>query len=520
MEHERAALIAARAQIIYGDPRAELPQHALGRTGGEAPEVLVARERLRIGHERLEIFARKSVGGRRRRQETENRSEDHRHRSGGGGRRHPHADRCLDRHGGVRMSVWRARGGMGIVKSIAPLAQARLPRRLGCAGAALTLGAIMPKAPIAEPAALSACLERWRAQPWIALDTEFVRVKTYFARLCLVQLHVPGEEPVCIDPLAVDIAPLIDFLREPQRTKVIHAARQDLEVLAQCGGDTPPPAPVFDTQIAAALCGFDPQTGYAELVAAATGVRLEKRHTRARWDRRPLSAEELHYAEDDVRYLGEVYAFLSERLAALGRTAWLEEECAALGDPALYRCDPERAYLRLKQGAQLSPAKQPVLKALAAWRERTARARDLPRHWVVPDAVLVAIAERLPADLSALRRIPGAGGALARRWGEEILAAVRAGRAQAPQRLWPEPLRLDSREQLLLARLTVRLEARAHTLGLAPSVLATRRDLVSLIRGTPDSAVLRGWRYETIGAELLALARGGAPQAAGLDGAQ
>jgi ribonuclease D len=365
-------------------------------------------------------------------------------------------------------------------------------------------------APIAEPAALAACLERWRAQPWIALDTEFVRVKTYYARLCLLQVCVPGEAPVCIDPLAVDITPLLDFLREPQRPKIIHAARQDLEVLTHHGSDGTPPGPVFDTQIAAALCGFDPQTGYAELVEAATGVRLEKRHTRAQWDRRPLSAEELRYAEDDVRYLGEVYAFLSERLAALGRTAWLEEECAALLDPALYRFDPERAYLRLKQGAQLPPASQPVLQKLAAWRERTAQRQNLPRHWVVPDAVLVAIAARLPADETALRRIPGAGGAIARRWGEEILAAVREGLAQGPRRLWPEAVPLQTRERLLLERLGERVEARARSLGLAPSVLATRRDLVPLACNPPaDSPVLHGWRYETIGAELLALARRG-----------
>ncbi len=371
----------------------------------------------------------------------------------------------------------------------------------------------MPNALIADRDALATLLERLRGCEWIALDTEFVRVKTYFARLCLVQLATPdGGEVACVDPLAVDISPLLDSLYAPQQLKVIHAARQDLEVLAQPHGGVPP-GPVFDTQIAAALCGYDEQTSYAQLVEATTGVKLAKRHTRAHWDRRPLTAEELRYAVEDVRYLCDVYEHLSQRLSALGRTSWLEEDCAALRDPALYRHDPERAFLRLKQGALLPPDAQPVLAALAAWRERTAQARDLPRHWVVPDEVLVAIAQHSPTSRAALMRVPGAGGAIARRWAEAILAAVAAGRARGPQRLWPEPQPLDRRSQALLERLSARIKERAQSLGLRPAVLATRRELLALLRGA-DSLLLHGWRREVIGEELLGLLRGAVAQTA------
>lgn len=359
----------------------------------------------------------------------------------------------------------------------------------------------MTSALVADDNALAALVERLSGHEWLALDTEFVRVKTYYARLCLVQVAVPGYV-ACVDPLTVDPAPLLELLYSPRVLKVLHSGHQDLELLAQLRGA--PPGPVFDTQVAAALAGYAQQISYAALVAEVAGVQLEKRHTRAEWDRRPLSAEELRYAEDDVRYLCELYPFLARRLAELGREAWLAEECAALLDPARYRTEPQAAYRRLKAGAGLPEAAQTRLAELASWRERAAQAHDLPRHWVVPDAVLVEIARRAPTSLAELSRLPGAGGALARKWGGEILAAVRAGGAQPPQRLWEDPVRLDGAEQAWLERMTEAVKRRAHALGVSPAVLATRRDLVALVRGG-DSPLMRGWRREVIGAELAAL---------------
>lgn len=359
----------------------------------------------------------------------------------------------------------------------------------------------MASALVADDKTLASLIERLSGQQWLALDTEFVRAKTYYARLCLVQVAVPGYG-ACVDPLADDIAPLLDLLYSPLLLKVLHSARQDIEVLAPLRGTLP--GPVFDTQIAAALAGYAEQIGYAALVEEVTGVRLEKRHTRAEWDHRPLSAEELRYAEDDVRYLCEVYPFLARRIADLGREAWLAEECAALLDPARYRTEPEAAFRRLKVGVALPDAAQTRLAALAAWRERAAQAHDLPRHWVVPDMVLIEVARRTPTSLAELSRIPGAGGAVARKWGGEILAALATANAPPPQRLWEEPVRLDRAEQALLERMTEAVKRRARALGVSPAVLATRRDLVALVRHG-DSPLLRGWRREVIGAELTAL---------------
>ena len=184
-----------------------------------------------------------------------------------------------------------------------------------------------PEPLIQEPASLAPLCEQLRDAPWLALDTEFMRTRTYYARLCLVQVATP-DVIACIDPLALPtIEPLLEVIYAPHVLKVIHSARQDLEVFADIRGA--PPAPVFDTQIAASLCGYDDQIGYGALVESITGHKLPKLHTRADWEARPLPPDQLHYAEDDVRYLRDVYALLVQKLEALGRTTWLAEECAA-----------------------------------------------------------------------------------------------------------------------------------------------------------------------------------------------
>jgi len=242
---------------------------------------------------------------------------------------------------------------------------------------------------VQDQTALHDLCQRLQDSSWVAIDTEFMRERTYYARLCLIQIATPNVV-ACIDPLAVDIGSLLDLIYSPTRLKVFHAARQDLEVFHDVRGN--PPQPVFDTQIAAALLGFEDQIGYGALVQAVTEVKLEKQHTRTDWCVRPLTSQQLRYAEDDVVYLCEVYLNLSRRLTALGRYAWLEEECAALADPARFHNEAEQAYKRIRQGYQLPVAAQSVLKALAAWRERTAQTRDLPRNWIAPDSILEHIA--------------------------------------------------------------------------------------------------------------------------------
>lgn len=359
------------------------------------------------------------------------------------------------------------------------------------------------ESPVEDPASLARLCESLRAHPWVALDTEFMRTRTYYARLCLVQVATP-EIVACIDTIASpSIEPLLEIIYSPNVLKVIHSARQDLEVFADMRGT--PPAPVFDTQIAAALCGYDDQIGYGALVESITGHKLPKLHTRADWEARPLPPDQLHYAEDDVRYLRDVYRFLAQKLDDLGRTDWLREECATLTDPKLYRNDPLAAFRRLKQGQSLPPAAQTLLRELATWRERAAQQSNLPRGWVVSDAALVATALAAPTTVEALGRIAGMGGPVARKWGGEILPAVQHGLTLPPERLWEEPRRLDQRQQALYEQLQTRVRALAARMKISATLLAPRRELLKLIAGDASGSLARGWRRALIGAELLRL---------------
>jgi ribonuclease D len=364
----------------------------------------------------------------------------------------------------------------------------------------------MPESLITDAAGLRALCLRLAPAPWIALDTEFMRVNTYRARLCLMQLATP-EEIACVDPLALgDIGPLLELLYRPTVVKVLHAARQDLEVLADLGhaSQLAPPQPLFDTQIAAALSGEDDQIGYSGLVERITGHKLDKIEARTDWAARPLSAAQLRYAEDDVRYLRDVYAALDARLHALGRSDWLREECATLTDPALYRNDPEQVWRRLGAGATLAPAQQTVLVALATWREREAARRDLPRGWVVPDAALVELARRAPATLGALADIAELKPSMIRRDGETLLQCLGDARALPVQRYWDPPERLDAAQMAQIKQLGARVQERARAAGVSATLVAPRRELTRLVRGERDLALLRGWRRDFIGAELLA----------------
>lgn len=344
-------------------------------------------------------------------------------------------------------------------------------------------------------------------QPWIALDTEFVRERTYYAQLCLVQVAVPGRV-ACVDPLAVDdLSPFLDVVYDARIIKVMHAGRQDLELFNDLRGT--PPTPVFDTQVAAMLTGYGDQVGYGPLVETIVGVKLDKAHTRTDWCRRPLSPAQIRYAEDDVRYLCDVYQFLAQKVEDMGRGVWLDEELSHLTSPATYSSDPEQAYRRLKRGGLLAPPAQQVLKALAAWRERCAQAENLPRGWVVADPVLVALAVNCPDSLDALAAVEGVKESMVRKWGTEILAAIRAGAAQEAQSLWPAPVRLSSEQKSMADRAMNLIRARAEANQLAPAVLGTRREVERFVLGDDSVALLAGWRRDLVGEALLELRSGG-----------
>ena len=357
---------------------------------------------------------------------------------------------------------------------------------------------------IQDPAALKDFCNHLQAQSWIALDTEFVRERTFYAQLCLIQIATP-QRIACVDPLAIkDLTPLLNLIYNPGLLKIIHSARQDLEIFYDLRGNVP--APVFDTQIAAAMLGNDEQIGYAALVESITGVKLAKAHTRTNWAMRPLAPEQLSYAADDVRYLRDVYRDLAERLTKQGKMSWLEEECARLSGPELYSNAVEYIHLRFKQGHTLSPINQGLLHGLLIWREQAARNHNLPRNWVVGDADLLSLAQHAPRDQAQLMEIKGLKTRQLSRWGEEIIRVISDAREDNTFIFWPEPTRLSRDQARFYNHITslVRLRAQEHQINSA--LLATRKDIERLILGNPETALLRGWRRAVVGEELLSLA--------------
>ena len=358
------------------------------------------------------------------------------------------------------------------------------------------------EAPIRDPAVLQKRVDAWPAGAALALDTEFVRERTYFPKLCLIQAALPGELAL-IDVLAIeDGGALIAPLTDPRRIKLLHAARQDIEALLPLTGA--PLAPVFDTQQAASLLGFPAQVGYAELVRQLLDVELAKGHARTDWARRPLSAEQLAYAADDVRYLPALAAALEERLQAAGRRGWMDEESAQLRDISLYRVEPAEAWRRLKGLERLDQAGFDAARALARWRERRAMDRDLPRGWVLPDAAIHELAEARPRTGEALAAITSVPRGTAARVGDEILAAIHKTGDAEPVAALEELSRPGPAQVRQMKSLQQRLLAIAGELGIQPEILATRRELAALVRGVRELPVLSGWRREVIGEPLLA----------------
>ena len=356
---------------------------------------------------------------------------------------------------------------------------------------------------VTTQSALAAAVFRLESADRLAIDTEFMREKTYHAQLCLVQV-ASATDCFLVDPLAsLDLEPLHALLADRTKLKILHAARQDLEVL-QSGG-RPVPAPVFDTQVAAALTGLPPQVGYADLVARRLGHSIDKGQTRTDWSRRPLSPEQLAYAADDVHHLLALHADLAAALVALGRDAWLAEDAADLEDPALYRTEPADAWRRLKGLGRLAPSAQAVARALAEWRERRAIESDKPRGWILADDALygiAAVSPRTPEALSEVRTLPPA---TLRRRGDELVELVIAALARPADAIVAEPVRPTTEENAKVSRLQAIVRETATEFGVAPEILATRRDVEALVfPGRGESAVLRGWRRGVVGERLLA----------------
>lgn len=334
----------------------------------------------------------------------------------------------------------------------------------------------------------------------IGVDTEFLREKTYYAELCLVQLATP-DEIVCIDLLAEGNH--TEFWKSVlARDWVVHSARQDIEIVWQAAGTMP--ASLFDTQIAAGLLGYPAQMGYAGLVEALFDVQMAKTHTRADWSKRPLREALLQYAAEDVEYLLPAAEILTARLEAAGRLEWAREDSELLLDPALYDVSELDAVGRLKGARNLRGRQRAAAARLAAWREAEAVRVNRPRQWIAKDSVLLEVARRLPATPAVLGDVAGLPARLVERAGRQLLDAVAESAGDRGD--YEPPQRPNEAQKALLAEMQARVARQARELGIAAEIIAARKELAAIaVSGTRESRVLRGWRGTLVGDELLAL---------------
>lgn len=356
---------------------------------------------------------------------------------------------------------------------------------------------------------LAAACARLATHPFVTVDTEFLRETTYYPKLCLIQLASP-DEAVLVDPLSpdLDLAPFMALMADQAVVKVFHAARQDLEIIWIIGRIIP--APLFDTQVAAMVCGYGDSVGYEQLANDLAKARIDKSSRFTDWARRPLTEAQLVYAESDVTHLRDIYLALAADLAETGRAGWVAEEMAVLNSPGTYEVKPENAWLRLK-GRVRKQKELALLMELAAWREREAQSRDVPRQRVLKDDALMDIVQRGPRSVEALGELRSVPNGFERsRAGGEVLAAIERGVALDPKTL-PALERERGRggNGAVLDLLKVLLKAVADAERVAPKIIASTDDLEA-IAGDDEADVpaLQGWRRGVFGEKALALKNG------------
>ncbi len=366
---------------------------------------------------------------------------------------------------------------------------------------------------ITDTQALAAFCRRAQAAPYVTVDTEFMRERSYYSKLCLLQMAIPGsgeDTAVLVDPIEgdLDLAPLYDLFRDESTVKVFHAARQDLEIFYVDAGVIP--TPLFDTQVAAMVCGFGEQVGYETLVKRIAKAGLDKTSRFTDWSRRPLSEAQKAYALADVTHLRDIYEHLAARLAETGRDRWVAEEIAALTAPETYESHPEDAWKRIRTRND-QPRFLAIVRELARFRESYAQARDIPRNRVFKDDALLELASTRPRDMSELSRSrlllrEARKGDIA----EGILAAVKAG-LDCPEEDLPRVERARDRGQpnpALADLLRVLLKAKTESAGVASKLIAQAADLDAIAAGERDLPALTGWRREVFGEDALRLCEG------------
>ncbi|MGR6431328.1 ribonuclease D [Rhizobium sp. PAMB 3182] len=364
---------------------------------------------------------------------------------------------------------------------------------------------------IVTTADLEAACQKLAKSEFVTVDTEFIRETTFWPELCLIQIANPSME-VLIDPLAkgIDLKPFFALMADPNVVKVFHAARQDLEIIYNLGGLIP--HPLFDTQVAAMVCGYGDSVSYDQLVARIAGAHIDKTSRFTDWRHRPLSDKQLDYAIADVTYLRDVYLALKERLERDGRTSWLKEEMDILEAPETYDLHPDDAWQRLKMRVK-KPQQLAVLQSVAAWREREARNRNVPRGRVLKDDAIYEIAQQQPKDIEALGKLRS----IPKGWerssaGAQLLEAVNQALALPKSELPAMPRQQQSPEgsgaAVELLKVLLKLTAEKH--GVAPKVIANSDDLEKIATDgeNADAAAMHGWRKELFGDVALKLING------------
>lgn len=342
--------------------------------------------------------------------------------------------------------------------------------------------------------------------PWLALDTEFLREKTYFAKLCLIQIEA-GEHRACIDPLLIDdLSPFYVLLENPDIVKVFHAAHQDIEILLQESGKMP--APIFDTQIAASVLGYGDQMGYARLVEQVLGVTLSKTQSRTDWTRRPLNKKQLEYAIDDVRYLAQIYPKMLQLLTEKNRLAWLQKDFSRAVDPDTYAINARQRWKKVRGNQVLNAQQLAVLRELAAWREERAEKSNIPRRWVLSDDILLDLARQQPETSEAIGEIRGLSDK-AKKYHQEWLALINKAQNMSESE-WPVPPRSQkptARQNLIIDLLMLVIQLQAKKNGLTAASIATRKQVAKMVQAN-KSRLSDDWRGELVNTEFARILSG------------
>ena len=362
---------------------------------------------------------------------------------------------------------------------------------------------------INTPEQLAVLCEHIKKAPWLALDTEFLREKTYYSKFCLLQIATP-EWVACVDPIALpELGTLFDAIHTPSIIKVFHSCHQDLEIFYQMTGKVP--GPIFDTQVAAPLLGYQDNPGYAMLVSSLLNINLNKAHTRADWSKRPLSEEEIQYAADDVIYLCQIYQIMLQKLAALGRADWLKQDFKELENPNNYQVSPEKAWLKIRGKNKLTGKQLSIVQVLAEWREATAQVENRPKTWLLRDELIFDMAKLQPETVADLANIRSINEQTIHRYGRKLceLIAVAKNNEPVPLKEKERSIKKNQQHEAILDILTALVRIRAEENSLNPTILATRKDLeVLLFNEEEDCPLLHGWRYSMAGKELVGLLKG------------